>query len=55
MQLDTDYYQFLEIDKNATQDEIKKAYRKMALRYHPDVNPELEAGEQFKNSTFAHV
>jgi|GEM_PF-1167646 len=54
MQLDTDYYQLLEIDKNATQDEIKKAYRKMALRYHPDVNSDLEAGEQFKNISQAY-
>jgi len=54
MQRDTDYYQLLEIDKNTTQDEIKKAYRKMALRYHPDVNSDLEAGERFKNISQAY-
>jgi DnaJ-class molecular chaperone len=54
MQFNTDYYQLLEIEKNATQDEIKKAYRKMALRYHPDLNSDLEAEEQFKNINHAY-
>lgn len=51
----TDYYNVLEIDRNASKEEIKKAYRKQALKYHPDKNPDNpEAEKQFKKVSEAY-
>src|SRR3989304_5413779 len=51
----TDYYETLGVGKSATQDEIKKAYRKKALIYHPDKNPgDKEAEANFKKLSEAY-
>lgn len=49
-----DYYQVLGLTKSATPDEIKKAYRKLALQYHPDRNKEKGADLKFKEATKAY-
>lgn len=50
-----DYYKVLELDKNATQSEIKKAYRKLARKYHPDLNPQdISAQKKFQQINEAH-
>jgi molecular chaperone DnaJ len=55
MEQKRDYYEVLGVDKKATADEIKKAYRKLAIKYHPDKNPgDKEAEEKFKEAAEAY-
>jgi molecular chaperone DnaJ len=50
-----DYYEILGVEKNASVDEVKKSYRKLAMQYHPDKNPDnKEAEEKFKEATEAY-
>ena len=45
----TEFYERLGVDKNANSDEIKKAYRKMSKKYHPDLNKEAGAEQKYKD------
>ena len=50
-----DYYEVLGVDRNADADAIKKAYRKLAIKYHPDKNPgDKAAEEKFKEAAEAY-
>ncbi|KAI8885735.1 DnaJ-domain-containing protein [Backusella circina FSU 941] len=52
--MSVDYYEVLGLSQDATEQEIKKAYRKLALRYHPDKNPSSEAADKFKDISQAY-
>ena len=49
-----DYYEVLGLSKGASEDEIKKAYRKLSKKYHPDINKEPDAEEKFKEVSEAY-
>src|SRR3954466_5518064 len=50
----TDYYKVLGVDRKASQEDIKKAYRKLARQYHPDTNSDAGAEERFKQISEAY-
>ena len=49
-----DYYELLGIDQNATDEQVKKAFRRLAFKYHPDHNHDDTAGEKFKEINEAY-
>jgi len=54
MKMGKDYYKILGLPKTATDDEIKKAYRKLALKFHPDKNKAAGAEDKFKEVAEAY-
>ena len=52
---DRDFYKILGVERGATEDDIRKAYRKLARKYHPDINPgNKEAENKFKDISVAN-
>ena len=49
-----DYYKVLDVDRSASQKEIKKAFRNLALKYHPDKNPDEDSSRKFREIAEAY-
>ena len=49
-----DYYEILGVEKNASEDDLKKAFRRLAMKYHPDRNPDADAQERFREAKDAY-
>ena len=54
MKMGKDYYKILDIKKGASEDDVRKAYRRMALKFHPDKNKSPGAEEKFKEIAEAY-
>ena len=52
--LTSDYYKVLDVDRSASQKEIKKAFRNLALKYHPDKNPDEDTSHKFREIAEAY-
>jgi len=50
-----DYYEVLDVERGASQDDIKRAFRKLAFKYHPDRNKEPDAEDKFKEISEAYA